>query len=366
MSINLKSNKKTTNQSGTQNSNIIELLFFIALNALVIPFSAYQTYVGYRKDVVGGNPEETAILAIIVAAISGVLFAAMNFGIRDSRLKGEKHLLKVLMYVVPFGLSFFANFNAFYSNQMKDNLLRSEVNNYKYILTQTKEISVKEIRKSVDIEGFETKFNQKWNDLKTEFTEAKLTGWGKKSQKKWESLVAYLQSEGSSIEVSDIGNNRNGYFYNAEVFSKNSFRKLKDDKLKSIEEPLEYINEKYDPVMHEIDSLTSSSNPVYTSSMLDKMVEAENQIRAKAESFLNNSDLFSYPPLKPSNENEIGTIKHTIYSAFVKVENIAATVFSLFLSLIIDLAALLYILVFIPYNGTTSKKGRINNGPRSI
>lgn len=364
MAVNLKPTS-TTIQSDNK-SSIIELLFFIALNALVIPFSAYQTYVGYRKDVVGGNPEETAILAIMVAAISGVLFAAMNFGIRDSRLKGEKHLLKVIMYVVPFGLSFFANFNAFYSNQMKDNLLRSEVNNYKYILTQTKEISVKEIRKSVNIEEFETKFNQKWNLLKLEFTEANKTGWGNESKKKWESLVAYLQSEGSSIEVSDIGNNINGYFYNAEVFSKNSFRKLKDDKLKSIEEPLEYTNEKYDPIIHEIDSLTSLSNPVYTSSMLDKMVEAENQIRAKAESFLNNSDLFSYPPLKPSNENEIGTIKHTIYSAFVKVENIAATAFSLFLSLIIDLSALLYIVVFIPYNSSSKKGGRINSGPKRI
>jgi hypothetical protein len=89
------------------NTNTIEFLFFIALNILVIPFSAYQTYVGYEKDV-AGHP----ILAIIIAAISAVLFAAMNFGIRQDRLDGKKHLIKVIMYIIPFGLSFLWKFQS--------------------------------------------------------------------------------------------------------------------------------------------------------------------------------------------------------------------------------------------------------------
>jgi len=70
--------------------------------------------------------------------------------------------------------------------------------------------------------------------------------------------------------------------------------------------------------------------------------------------------------LKSSNENELGTIKHTFNSAFIKKEYPTATAFSLFLSLIIDFAALLYILVFIPFN-TGQKKGRIETtGPNRI
>jgi hypothetical protein len=84
--------------------------------------------------------------------------------------------------------------------------------------------------------------------------------------------------------------------------------------------------------------------------MLDDMVTAENTIRSETESFFDRTDIFSHEKLKPSNENEIGTIKHSFNSAFVKWESATATVFSLFLSLIIDFAALLYILVFIEYN----------------
>lgn len=80
------------NNNKNKNSSTIELMFFIALNALVIPFSAYQTYIGYEKDVAGHQ-----ILAIVVALISAVLFAAMNFGIREKRLKGQRHFLMVIV-----------------------------------------------------------------------------------------------------------------------------------------------------------------------------------------------------------------------------------------------------------------------------
>jgi hypothetical protein len=361
MAVKLKRNKLENNDSSRKTSNTIEFLFFIALNILVIPFSAYQTYIGYEKDVAGN-----AILAMVVAAISGVLFAAMNFGIRDSRLKGEKHHLKVLMYMVPIGLSFFGNFNAFYSNQMKDNLLRTEVNNYKYVLTQTRDIALQKIEEIININNFGKDYNQKFNDLNTEYYDATPPSWGPKAQGKWEILVQFLQSQGGVIKVTDQGNSKDYYFKNATVFANNAFETLKEDKLKVKEEPVNYINIKYNPVIKEIDSLKNQLKPVLTSSMLDKMVETENQIRSKAESFLNTENIFDYPALKPSTENEIGTIKHTINSAFVKRENMSATIFSLFLSIIIDLAALLYILVFIPYKTEKPKGGRLNRGPNRI
>jgi hypothetical protein len=354
----LEDKKTHVNKSKT---NTVELLFFIALNILVIPFSAYQTYVGYEKDVAGHS-----ILAIIIAAISAVLFAAMNFGIRQDRLDGKKHWLKVFFYIIPFGLSFFGNFNAFYSNQMKENLLREEISNYKFILNQTYDLAIQKINDSIDLKGFEKDYSQRWQDLETEYYDAKPPSWGPKAQEKWKTVVSYLQNEGGAIKVSDQGKIKANYYYNAKTFSKNTYKNLKESKEEIIKDPIDYINSKYDPTIKKIDSLIGLSKPEFSSSMLDKMVEVENQIRTKTESFLDNENIFDYPPLKPSDQNEIGTIKHTINSAFVKFENPSATVFSFFLSIIIDLAALIYILVFIPYNKSSNKKGRLNSGPQRL
>ncbi|MGO2358198.1 MAG: hypothetical protein ACTH6S_11715 [Mesonia sp.] len=362
MSVKLKS-KSSPTKSRSSRSISIEFLFFIALNVLVVPFSTYQTFVGYQKDVAGNW-----FLALIVALISGVLFLAMNFGIRESRLKNEKHSLKIFMYLIPLGLSFFGNFNAFYSNQMKSSLLRQEVSIYKFNLTQTRDIAVQEIESTINLNAFKKEYDAKWTDLKTEFYDAKPPSWGPKAQAKWVALCVFLQKEGGAIKVRDQGKSKNNYLPNAEVFSENTFNSLLESKKNIIKQPLDYIDSKYQPVISEIDSLSNLSKPVYNSVLLDKMVEAENQIRSKAESFLKEENIFDYPKLMPSSENEIGTIKHTINSAFVKRENISATVFSLFLSLIIDLAALLYIIVFIPFqSGKNGRGGRLSsNGPNRI
>ena len=360
MSVKLVDKSVENKQGNTNKTNKIEFLFFIALNVLVIPFSAYQTFVGYEKDVAGN-----IILAAVVALISAFLFAAMNFGIRQDRLEGKKHLLKVIMYIIPFGLSFFGNFNAFYSNQMKENLLRSEISNYKYTLTQTHDLAVQRLKESINLNEFNKEYKTLWSDLNTEYYDATPPSWGPKSQQKWTELCRFLQDEGGEIKVSDQGDNKKYYFKNAKVFSNNTYETLLENKKDKIRQPLNYIKNKYNPVINEVDSLTNSSNPTFKST-LDDMVEAENQIRSKTESYFNKSDIFKYPELKPSVENEIGTIKHTINSAFLKFENPSATIFSFFLSIIIDLAALIYILVFIPYNQSRKKGGRLSSGPQKI
>lgn len=356
--------KPTSSQSKTSSSkgNIIELLFFIALNVLVIPFSTYQTFVGYGKDVAGNW-----LLALVVALISGVLFAAMNFGIRENRLKNKKHSLMLVMYIIPLGISFPGNFNAFYSNQMKTSLLRNEVSQYKSALTETRDIAVHGIEASIGLNASKQEYNTKWNALKTEYKDAALSGWGRESQANWVALCRFLQDEGGSIKVSDQGKNKSNYFANAQVFSQNTFNSLLASKKSTIKDPLDYIGSKYKPVINRVDSLSSLPTPVYNSALLDKMVEAENQIRSKAKAVLGGKDIFTTPKLEPSSQNEIGTIKHTFNSAFVKFENPSATILSLFLSLIIDLAALLHIVVFIPYKKNNGKGGRLNNnGPQRI
>lgn len=343
------------------NTNTIEYLFFIALNILVIPFSAYQTFVGYEKDVAGNS-----ILAIVIAAISAVLFAAMNFGIRQDRLDRKRHLLKVIMYIIPFGLSFFGNFNAFYCNQMQKNLLKDEIVTYKSGLNKTYEEAYQALDNSNGKKEFEANYDDLFNQLKEEQTKIGASGWGEESSKKWKALVSFLQQEGSNIKINDIGKNKTYYMSNAEKFSKKAKEDITNNKEKQIEEPIDDINSKYKPLTRRLDSLMNLSKPIYTPTMLDDIVIAENEIRNKAESFLNRNDIFSNPKLETSEEDEICTIKHTINSAFVEFENPSATIFSFFLSIIIDLAALIYILVFIPYHKKTKKGGRLNSGPQRL
>jgi hypothetical protein len=348
------------NNNKNKNSSTIEWVFFIALNLLVIPFSAYQTYIGYEKDVAGHQ-----ILAMVVALISAVLFGAMNFGIREKRLKGQRHFLMIIMYIIPLGLSFFGNFNAFYSNQMKETLLRSEVSNYKHQLTTTRDEAVSALVISSGIAPIQAEYDKLWDDLRTEYFEAAQPDWGPKSETKWVELVNFLNSEGGRISISDKGKFKPHFIRNAETFSKNTLNTILKTRQDLIDPELKYINDKYTPVIKNIDSLTGLSRPRYESRMLDNMVQAENEIRSRTASFIGTEEIFSNTPLKPSGENEIGTIKHTIDSAFNKKENPSATWFSLFLSLIIDLAALLYIMVFIPYK-ISGRKGRINKGPQRI
>ena len=365
MKIKEKEKQKIIPQN--KNNNKIELLFFIALNLLVVPFSTWQTFLGYEKDV-AGNP----ILAFIVAAISGVLFFAMNFGIRSSRILGEKHFLKVIMYIVPLAISFPGNFNAFYSNQMKDSLLRNEVTDYKLTLRKTKESALEQIEKSVKIKEFKEGYNSRYETLRIEVKGKNDMGWGKLSQKKWRELCDYIKKEGGTIDIKSI-----------EKFTKKDIRKfakaseLAEGQKKSIIKSKENkisskvsdIKNKFKETNDFIESKLNRSKPIYSSVMLDKIVETENLIRSKTESFFNNNNVFSHTALKASDQNEIGTIKHSFNSAFVKRDYPTAMMFSSFLSLIIDFSALLYILVFIAYNKTakTKKEGRIaNNGSRKI
>jgi hypothetical protein len=100
--------------------------------------------------------------------------------------------------------------------------------------------------------------------------------------------------------------------------------------------------------------------------ILDGLVKANNTIGSNADGYLKGIGLktLEYTYLEPSNETQVGTIKHTIQSAFIRWDNPSATFFSFLLSIIIDLAALLYIIVFVPYN--KNAKGARVGGPRVI
>lgn len=339
-----------------------DLLFFIAINVLAVGVSTWQTFVGYKADVAGN-----IMIALAIALMSGILFLAMNFEIRKRRLNGQKHVLLVVMYLIPLGISFFGNFNAFYANQTGKDFLKNEIIAYKAQLNNTKNEAVQALQNSVDINSFDKNYHSYLGKLETEYNKPP-SGWGSVAQQRWVELVQFLNDEGGNIKPTVIEGTRGSIRYNRALsFASNERDNIVQAKNNTIKQSLTAIEDKYKPVNTRIDSLINLSTPVYTSAMLDDLMEAENHIRSQASSFLSQNDFFSNPPLKPSIESGIKTIKHTLTKAFIEREEPSAIAFSLFFSLIIDLAALLYILVFIPYNRirTAKAKGRIN-GPQRI
>src|SRR5690554_463806 len=158
---NLEHNQNTSNSSNTYTT---EFLFFIAINILAVGVSTYQTYIGYKADVAGN-----ILIALAIALMSGILFLAMNFGIRKRRLEGKRHLWQIIMYIIPLGISFFGNFNAFYANQTGKDFLRHEIRQYQSQLTQTHDEAVQVVTSSVDVGSFQMSFNSALSQLETEF-----------------------------------------------------------------------------------------------------------------------------------------------------------------------------------------------------
>lgn len=359
-----KAKNQTEEQiNGGPKNSITDLMFFIAINFLAVGVSTYQTFVGYEADVAGN-----LLIALSIALMSGILFLAMNFEIRKRRLLGQKHILLVIMYIVPLGISFFGNFNAFYANQTGEDFLKNEIVAYKTQLNNSYAEAVQNIESSVDISAFIRNYNSYLAQLDTEFNKPP-KGWGKMAQQRWVELTKFLNEQGGNIQPTIIEGTKDQIRFNRALSfvndEKDNILDAKNNKIKPI---LSAIQNKYAPVSSRIDSLVNLPKPVYRNAMLDDLVEAENYVRIQTSSFLGNDDFFSRPSLRPSAESGIGTIKHTLRKAFVEREEPSATFFSLFFSLIIDLAALLYILVFIPYKKQkrVQGNGRINQGPQMI
>lgn len=358
MPITIRPTSSGSSKSGSSNSSTIELLFFIALNVLVIPYSGYQTFVGYENDVSGHW-----LGAAVIAAISAVLFAAMNFGIRQRRLEGKTHIWQVLLYVVPLGLSFFGNFNAFYSQQMQNELYDQEISRYEQVLTETHDNAVQILKESTGLEELRTSKDAELSSLQSQYDgRGGKGGWGAECERHWVNLKSTLESQDPlGSRITNFNPGLKDKMASARALANSYFNQLEENKEAQVLPFISFADAQF----HQVDSLIKDSRKNKTLNqngreILDGIIKANNQIGAKTHSHLKD---FKYEPLETSAQNQIGTIKHTIKSAFIDMDSPSATFFSFFLSLIIDLSALFYILLFVPYRKTS---GSFNRGPRVV
>lgn len=347
------------NTSAPEKKDFSELAFFIAINLLVLPFSAYQTYIGY-------NVFTGPIGAVAIAAISTILFAAMNFGIRDRRRKGKAHGMQVIMYLIPLGFSFPGNFTAFYTQQMKTELYGSEISEYKNVFDKTTSEGIESLKESTGVNDLTANYERLMNDLEVQYNGNPAagipSGWGPDCNGHWKKINSLLKESDPSGQ--GIGNElRRETFEGAEALSQPVYGQLINSKNQDIQVFLDDISS----TKFSIDSIikvTKDNEDILKlegKSIIDNIAINNNRIASDVEAYLKNHGgaSLNYSELKPSAQNQLDSIKFAMGNGFIEMPSPSATYFSLFLSLIIDLAALLYILFFVA-SGKQKVKGRIN------
>ena len=359
--------KETTSKKNKSKTSSIELLFFIALNLLAIPISTYQTYQGYGLDVV-----EKEWIAFVIALFSGLLFLAMNWGIRARRLEGKSHHWQALLYIIPLAISFFGNFNAFYSSQVRNQLFDQEVTDYERVLRETKTNAIAALDSSMGIVPLVAKHDQLMQNLESEAKGVLgFSGWRTRAEAEWQKVrnnLSKADKSGTPVPDLDPRMSESQKLGAAKRAAQDVISRIVNTRQSQIAPVKSFVNATSDSALAEIKRVKIAKGlNARGRVLLDEIIEANNSIGSKTDAYLrkNAGTDFNYDRLETSDENQLGTIKHTISSAFVKWDNPTATWFSLFISLIIDLAALFYILLFVPYD---KKRGRarINNGPVSI
>lgn len=369
MNVTLKPKDNNSNNAGSggegeSKGDFTEMAFFVALNVLVLPFSAYQTFVGYQADVAGN-----VVAALALAVISALLFAAMNFGIRNRRLQGKPILWQTVMYIIPLGISLPANFNAFYSNTVRDQLFDQGVAEYETVLIETRDNAIKKLEDCGGWKLIQQEYDLMIGQLKSQFEgEAQEgQGWGAECKKQWKDIEEFCKVNdpfGKGI-VNNPGTG-NDAFKNAQSISGKVIETIVNHKKGEMAPYLKTVDSLSVPVMDHIKKVKDDKKYKEEGKiLLDEIVTANNLIGSKVDAALSDCGGFEYTKLKPSESNRESTIEYSLQSAFVDQPSPSATYFALFLAGIIDFAALLYILFFVK-SGKQKIQGRVKSGPRSI
>ncbi|WP_405570139.1 hypothetical protein [Winogradskyella sp. Asnod2-B02-A] len=354
--------KKTDNKQGLG----MKIIYF-ALNFLLVPFSSYQTFIGYEKFL-GFIP------AILIAIVSGLIFFGLNYTIMEKRIAGIPHKMLILGYLLPLGISFFGNFNAIYGAQMKGELVGSELAVYSTALNNTYNSAISAMDKSTGLLDLKVNLDSELEQLRVQMEEqGPYNGYGKAAKKKWTDInnlfenynIKYLDhSIGELTKVQNTTKFNN--FKKTAISYYNSIEKAKQAELNKVFDP---IKSKYKIVNDQYDSMVKNDSvKVLGFQMLEDLRKTNNEVignpvKGYLGSLTNKVD-FNFNELKESDQRQVGTIKHSLESAFVKWENPTASIFASFFSLIIDLIPLGFLFLVFPYN--SNKRKQIPTGPRRL
>jgi hypothetical protein len=358
--------KKTEDKQGLG----MKIIYF-ALNFILVPFSAYQTYIGYEKFL-GSESLSFSIPAAAIAAVSALIFFGLNYTIMERRVAGKSHLTHIFGYLLPLAISFFGNFNSIYSAQMKGKLVADELAVYSTTLNTTYNSALSEVDKSTGLSNLKANLNLRLTQLENQMNTIP-RGYGKEAKLEWAEINQLFENynkqflNGSSGKLTKVYNtSKYGNFENTALQYYNSLEKSKLTEIDKVLDPIKNkynaVNEKYD-LMVKNDEIKSLGFQ-----MLEDIRKTNNEVIGNPVksylSNLNNSSNFSITELKESDQRQLGTIKHSLESAYVKWENPVASFFATFFSLVIDLIPLGFLFLVFPYN-SRNRRNKLS-GPRSL
>jgi hypothetical protein len=345
-------------------------IIYFALNFILVPFSAYQTYVGYEKFL-GTEGVPFSIAALAIAAVSALIFFGLNHTIMERRVAGKPHLTHIFGYLLPLAISFFGNFNSIYSAQMKGKLVSDELAVYSTTLNITYNSALSEVDKSTGLTNLKTNLNLRLTQLQNQMNTIP-RGYGKEAKLEWSEINQLFENYNKQFLNGSSGKLTKVYittkYQNFENTALQYYNSLEKSKLSEINKVLDPIKTKYNTLNDRYDSMVKNDAiKAEGFQMLEDLRKTNNDLVGNpVKTYLGslNKVDFIFTELVESDGRQLGTIKHSLESAFVKWENPTASIFSSFFSLIIDLIPLGFLFLVFPYN--SNKRKNTTTGPRSL
>jgi len=323
-------------------------IVFYALNILAVPFSAIATFNGY-KETTGG-----VFMAGVLAALTGVLFFALNYIIMERRKKGLPHFKQVLGYLIPLSISFIGNFTYFYGNQVESTLLKEDLTRYSKVFDNTYESSITSLKKSTGLKEFKMKLDASLSQLDNQINkQGNYNGYGSEAKKVWKDIKDLFKEFNNTTLTEPVEKKYERF----EAATLDAYKAIEKSKMEDVNKIISYVDTLYFDVNKKVVKLKKESNSdllkLEGEDLINELKASNDKIgdktKAKVKDF-KYENLESYK--KVGAKNPIQTLENAL-----KFENPVATVSSMFFSLVIDLITLVFIFLAIPYTKNKNKKG---------
>ncbi|MEM8525487.1 MAG: MARVEL domain-containing protein [Bacteroidota bacterium] len=318
------------NPSKHKQSNAGTGIVLAVIAVICVSISFIQTALGY--ELLAG-PVFTWLFSLIISAF----MLLTNLRLKDALQKGAAFMGILAFYFIIAFFSFAGNFNAFYSQFMKDELFEKELRNYETQIPAIQQRAIQVARGTNNAKEVEMKVNQLKFSLESQILDPANSGFGERAQSILQEIESTLgtkltQYEGEPKSIATKMNIQIDQVLNAKlaVLTKDS------------EVVIKKINAKVDEVMPVIRmALLPENIGLQGRNALDIADNTYNTIGEMTKGF---EPSFAFEPIK-SEQLQVGKISHSFQSGFGKMENPQATLIASLASLAVDFLVPIYLLL---------------------
>ena len=322
----------------TSKSDLIILL----LGSLTLSYSTYQTAQGYK--LAAGGLFQAWIYAIMILLALAYLLIQLRSNLKVGKI--NKGLLILIVYLVVACFSFAANFNAFYSNAMRKELLYDDLEILQSELTSLKTKAFVALDKTHNADSLKEKVTLLKTTLINQILDKGASGFGSKSD-----TIARRISQLLGVELTKPAGT-------AQLIANSvseQIDQLLADKIKSITQKSNDLEKKIntitDNIQFKVDSVKRTENTEDDYSVLEEGVKVYNNIGEEVTQTIHNLAVFRFER-KTFFNLEIGKISHSFKSASShKQDAIIAGIQSGFIDLLVPV---LLFFSTVSYSGNNS------------